>query len=420
MDFSFGTVRTFGKGWLFMQVLAGLFSSPAQAVTQEIRASFVPDSANPHNNQFINQTPQSGYCADYVNDCKTYNLSGLRLPLRFAAIHPIEPGAPARAGATLKAPAQWRSLNVSNVVTGESHSMEIRIGALGSQYVLSDTAANLTGASGDQEGHNRLWIGGSWGGAPGACQSGAMASLGPDSYTFFWRTPNESACSKGAAFTIPWMSYDYLDVGYELRTPDPLAMSSGLYTGELIYSIAPGGDFDMGDNMLPDNSSLTFRFVLDVQHVLKVALPPGGNRIELVPQGGWQAWLQEGRRPARLFRDQTFNISASSKFKMFFECEHGGIGACALRDTESGSTFPQVYMSVSLPHGITDMAGQPVKHRPLTDDAQGTVFQPGYFLERAPGTLHFEIPAFYLEQMLQPGRARRYAGNVTVIWDSEV
>ncbi len=105
---------------------------------------------------------------------------------------------------------------------------------------------------------------------------------------------------------------------------------------------------------------------------------------------------------------------------MFFQCEHGGIGACALRDAESGSTFPQVYMSVSLPHGITDTAGQPVKRRPLTDSPQGTVFQPGHFLDREPGTLHFEIPAFYLEQMLQPGQAKRYAGNVTVIWDSEV
>lgn len=407
------------KGLVFVYLLGGVFSLSAQAITQEIRASFVPDPANPQNNKFIDQTPQSGYCATFVNDCKTYNLSGLRLPLRFAASHAIEPGAPERAGATLKAPAQWRSLSVSNVVTGEAHAVQIRIGGVGSQYVLSDTAVNLTGASSDQEGHNRLW-GRSWGNAPRPCQSGAMASYGPDSYTFFWRTPVESACSKQAAFLIPWMSYDYLDLGYELRTPNPLGMSAGLYTGELRYGIGPGGDFDMGDNMLPDNSSLTFRFVLDVQHVLKVDIPPGGHKIELVPQGGWQAWLQEGRRPARLFRDQTFNISASSKFKMFFQCEHAGIGACALRDTESGSTFPQVYMSVSLPHGITDNAGQPVKRQPLTDSSQGSVFQPGHFLDREPGILHFEIPAFYLEQMLQPGRARRYAGNVTVIWDSEV
>lgn len=419
MVFRIRKLNKVSKGLVFVYLLGGVFSLSAQAITQEIRASFVPDPTNPQHNKFINQTPQSGYCATYENDCKTHNLAGVRLPLRFAASHAIEPGAPERAGATLKAPAQWRSLTVTNLVTGETQTVELRIGAIGSQYVLSDTAANLTGASGDHEGHQRLW-GTTWAHAPSPCQNGAMASYGPDSYTFFWRTPMEAACSKRAAFLIPWMSYDYLDLGYELRTPNPLGMSAGLYTGELRYAIGPGGDFDMGDNMLPDNSSVAFRFVLDVQHVLKVDIPPGGNKIELVPQGGWQAWLQEGRRPTRLFRDQTFNISASSKFKMFFQCEHAGIGACALRDTESGSTFPQVYMSVSLPHGITDTAGQPVSRRPLTDSSEGAVFQPGHFLDRKAGTLHFEVPAFYLEQMLQPGQARRYVGNVTVIWDSEV
>jgi hypothetical protein len=41
-------------------------------------------------------------------------------------------------------------------------------------------------------------------------------------------------------------------------------------------------------------------------------------------------------------------------------------------------------------------------------------------MQRAPATLHFEIPGVYVEQMLQPGKGKRYVGNVTVIWDSEV
>lgn len=318
-----------------------------------------------------------------------------------------------------KMPAQWRSLAVQNVVTGEAETVQIRLGGVGSQYVLSDTAVNLTGAATDQEAHHKLW-GTSWLFAPRPCESGAMGSHGPDAYRFFWRTPSEAVCSKQAAFSIPWMSYDYLDVGYELRMPNPLGMSSGLYTGELTYTVGPGGDLDMGDNMLPDNSSLSFRFVLDVQHVLKVDLPPGGHRIELLPQGGWQAWLQEGRRPTRLFRDQTFNISASSRFRMFIECEHAGIGGCSLRDAQSGSIFPQVNMSVSLPAGITDSAGQPVKNRQLTESASDTLFQPGVYVDRAPGVLHFEVPSYYMEFMLQHGQAKRFAGNVTVIWDSEV
>ena len=407
------------KGAVLYYLCGGMFSVSALAITQEIRAVYVPDPANPQNNKFVNQTPQSGYCGQYPNDCKPYNLVSLRVPLRFSAVRAIEPGTSERDGAMFKMPAQWRSLTVHNVVTGESETVEMRIGGFGSQYVLSDTAVNLTGAANDQEAHYTLW-GTSWGSAPRPCIPGAMASFAPDSYVFFWRTPLEATCAKRAAFVIPWMSYSYLDLAYELRTPNPLAMSAGLYTGELTYGVGPGQDIDTGDNMLPDGSGVTFRFVLDVQHVLKVDIPPGGNKVALVPQGGWQAWLQQGSKPTRLFRDQTFNLSSSSRFKMFFECEYAGVGACALRDTVSGATNAQVYLSVSLPDSITDNAGQPVKRRPLTNNPDSTAFQPARYLDRAPATLHFEIPSVYVEQMLQPGQGKRYTGNVAVIWDSEV
>ncbi len=403
------------KGWC--GVIAGLLSSSAFAVTQEIRAVYIPDPANPQTNTFIDQTPQSGYCGTYPNECKP--LSGVRLPLRFASAQAVEPGASERNGAMFRMPAQWRRLVVSNVFTGESATVEMRIGGFGSLYVLSDSAANLTGETDDLRAHHRLW-GTNWGAAPLPCRAAAMASYGPEFYRFFWKTPVEGTCAKQAAFMIPWMSYDYLDVAYELRTPNPLQMSAGLYTGELTYGVGPGMDIDTGDNLLPDNSALTFRFVLDVQHVLKVDIPPGGNKVVLVPQGGWQTWLQQGRKPVRLFRDQTFNISSSSRFKMFIECQHGGAQSCGIRDMEGGGADAQVFVSVSLPDSITDDAGQPVRRRPLSSSPNAPGFQPDRFLDRTAGTLHFEIPRNYVEQMLQPGQAKRYAGNVTVIWDSEV
>jgi hypothetical protein len=29
-------------------------------------------------------------------------------------------------------------------------------------------------------------------------------------------------------------------------------------------------------------------------------IPPGGNKVLLEPQGGWQGWLEHGRKPVRL------------------------------------------------------------------------------------------------------------------------
>lgn len=75
------------------------------------------------------------------------------------------------------------------------------------------------------------------------------------------------------------MTYGYLDFAYELRTPDPLKMSSGNYTGTLRYSMGPRGDFDFGDVMIPDDTELTLDFNLEVQHTLKVDIPPGGEKF---------------------------------------------------------------------------------------------------------------------------------------------
>jgi hypothetical protein len=409
------------RGGRYLGLLTAVAAPSANAVTQEIRALFTPDSANPQRNQFINKTPVSGYCAENVSQCELNNMFSIRLPISFTSRHALQPGAPERLGPMFKVPAQWRSLTVNNAQTGKSERVEVRIAGIGSEYVLSDTAANLTGASNALDGHRDLWGGSSWVNPPPNCQYSGVGLYSDRLYRFFWKTPSELVCAKKASFLIPQMTYSYLDFAYELRTPNPLGMSSGLYTGSLIYRIGPGGDFDMGDVMQPDDAALTLDFVLDVQHTLKVDIPPGGDRVQLTPAGGWQSWLQAGRRPVRLFRDQTFNISASSRFKMQLECEISGFPYDCLLDDRVSKKSVELRVSVSLPNGLTDMAGQPVKQlrlRPGPANAQ--YFKPGFYVDRAPGILHFEVPQQQMEFMLQPGVASTYRGSVTVIWDSEV
>jgi hypothetical protein len=197
-------------------------------------------------------------------------------------------------------------------------------------------------------------------------------------------------------------------------------MSSGDYSGSLTYRVGPNADFDFGDVMLPSSSSLTLNFNLNVQHTLKVEIPPGGEKIRMVPVGGWQSWLQAGRRPVGLFRDQTFNISASSRFKMSIGCGPGLNGECALEDREANRRV-ELFVSVSLPNGITDLAGQPVRRlrlRPGLGNEQ--YFKPGFYVDRTPGTLHFEVPPYSMAGMLQPGAGGSYSGIVIVIWDSDI
>jgi hypothetical protein len=103
---------------------------------------------------------------------------------------------------------------------------------------------------------------------------------------------------------------------------------------------------------------------------------------------------------------------------MKLQCSLYGSPGCALRDSVTGRNAA-LNISVSLPHGLMDIDGQPVNRRTLKW-AEDQIFQPGFYVDRKPGTLHFEILPSHVEDMIQPGQSRHYAGTVTVIWDSEV
>ena len=406
---------------VFTLLFAGM--PTANALTQEISARFRPDPAKPTENKFTNTTPVSGYCARYPRECEIAGMFSIRMPIVFNSSRAIEANhADSRQGAMFKVPANWRSATVVNSSTGESEIVEVRVSGIGSQYRLSVSPVELVGG-GDISlvtAHGRLW-GSSWVNVPSPCRYSGVGIIAMYQYAFFWKTPQESACNKQAKYRVPDLRYNYLDFAYELRTPNPLKMSAGHYTGSLTYTVGPGQDFDMGDVMMPNDSMITLNFNLDVQHTLKVEVPPGGNKVVLEPQGGWQAWLNQGQKPTRLFRDQTFHISASSRFKMNMQCQFADAAnnTCLLWAPSTGQLVP-VNVSVSLPNGLTDAAGQPVNRRRLYRDGSGTeLFLPGHYVDRKPGTLHFEVGRSQVEEMLA-GEAKHYSGNVTVIWDSEV
>ncbi|SDS38534.1 hypothetical protein SAMN05216496_1462 [Pseudomonas sp. Z003-0.4C(8344-21)] len=392
-----------------------LATSMAQAAIQEIRATFRPDPSQPNKNVFINQTPNSGYCANYPEQCADNTTFSIQLPIRFTSNGTIKP----YWGVGIKVPANWRRLTVTNADTQEVETVEVRITGIGSNYVLSDPAHELVGVSDPLAGHQQLWES-SWVYAPSPCLYSGVGAYTPATYRFFWKAPAEGYCTKKTMYSIPSMYFDTLDFAYELRTPNPLGMSSGQYTGSMTYSVGGGGDFDIGGGFQSDDSTLTLDFVLDVQHTLKVDVPSGGNHIVLEPQGGWRSWLENGRKPVRLYRDQIFHISASSKFTMKLECEHSmGVGSgCAIidRETRYGGV---VDVSVSLPNGLTDGAGQAVKRFPLRPQTS-PVFQPSIYVDRKPGTLHFEVDKNYTDLLIDNAKGRPYQGNITVIWDSEV
>jgi len=403
-------MTVFTRGWALALTMA---ASTAQGANQEIRATFRPDPSQPSKNVFINQTPNSGYCADYPNQCAENLMFSIRVPVNFTSTGSLVPGD----GIAVKAPANWRRLTVTNADTQEAETVEIRITGIGSTYHLSHTANELTGTEGtDVEGHRALWTTSSWVNAPAPCRFSGNLPYSPKSYGFFWKTPVEAPCTKYAAYAIPSMSFQSLDFAYELRTPNPLGMSSGDYVGNFIYTVGPGQDFDMGDVMIPADPTLSLNFTLNVQHTLKVDIPPGGEKVELLPTGGWQQWLQKGRTPEKLYHDQTFLISASSRFKMQLACERVIGDACAISNNSNDHAVP-VDVRVSMPNGIGNDDGSAVSREKLST-ATEQVFQSTHYVDQKPSMLHFEIQKQYVSEMLS--EQGKYSGDITVVWDSDV
>lgn len=387
---------------------------PAQAVNQEIRALFQPDPAQPSKNQFVNQTPNSGYCVSYPDQCAAANMFSIELPVRFTSNRDLVPGH----GVSLQAPVNWRPLTVTNRDTGETEVVEVSITGIGSTFHLSKTVQELTGIENTFQAHDRLWTSNGWVYAGPPCRNSPVSGVSATTYRFFWHTPVESTCTKIIALPIPSMWFEKLDFSYALKTPNPLGMSSGLYTGSISYSMGPGGDFHMGHQMYPDDNNLTLDFVLDVQHTLKVDLPPGGNNVTLEPEGGWRPWIESGRKPNRIFRDQPFHISASSRFKVLMICGSTGGNDCKLGSLRGNTTNVQVYLT--LPPGITDAGGNNVTRLPLRFNNWAGPFQPGLYIDRKPGAIHFDMTRFDIDFLLkQRDLNDRLLGNVTIIWDSE-
>lgn len=407
-------------GWLGL--LAALSLPGAQAANQEIRALFQPDPSQPNKNVFINKTLNSGYCASHPGQCADNDMFSIQVPIRFSTITPLF----ASNGIWVKVPAEWRQLTVTNQESQETSTVEVRISGIGSKFHLSKPVIELTGESDVLEGHRKLWTNNSWVYAPPPCLYSGVGFYSPTTYQFFWKTPQPQICIKIAAFDVGQMYFENLDVAYELRTPNPLNMSTGSYTGSLTYSVGrANADFTMGPFLDSDDNSLTLDFVLDVQHTLKVDLPPGGNKVALEPEGGWQRWIASGEKPKRIYRDQLFHLSASSRFKVMIQCDaitfYGT--ECRLvgdRDTLPFPTVGFVETKLSLPNGITGAGGAPVKDLTLKINEWSGPFQPGHYVDRKPGNLRFEMPRHAIDYMLRPGINDRVKGDITVIWDSDV
>ncbi|WP_256585724.1 hypothetical protein [Pseudomonas sp. FW305-70] len=390
------------------------FASLANAAVLEVQAEIRPDPLNPGSAEIKNNTLESGYCAEYPDNCSNKGIRSNSFSIAFTSSGGIAKDQVIPFGF----PATWRRFTVQHaVIPGETAEIEIRIAGVGTRYRLSRTAQAIIGHPGGLpvfDYHAFLWQP-SWAEATPPCQQVNDTSQGADpngtDFTAFWLTPqNVTTCPRSPKYNIPGMTLQRLDVHYELRAVRPEQLISGDYEGSYTYSTS--GDFDMGV-LTPNDGAMTFNLNLAVKQDVNVKM--SADSIALAPKGGWMEWITHGRRPEKILGDLRFFILTSTPFKMDLSCSQPGAGTCLINN---GTHEVPVDISVSLPSPWVDNADQPVARRPLKIGGAGLEhLKPAGLPTRQPSLLHFEVQQDSVATMHD---ASSYRGIVNITFDSDI
>jgi hypothetical protein len=266
------------------------------------------------------------------------------------------------------------------------------------------------------------------GGPNGNCGQGAAVAAGTSRHgvKFGWTINN----SDGTCFVnyLGWSgSDDFQDMygnsfTYELIAPNPAALHSGTYTGQLVYSVGYGnvpGDIEFPIALNDSSDRVELNFTLTVRHDLKVDFPGSAIGAPVVaylePPGGWSAWEGSGTPPPQLWREVPFAISMSGPLKMSMECEYYIGAGCGI---SNGTDEEPIEVTVTIP-GVNVLGGDPVFKTPLpTDRTSAIMMEPGRQLMAQRAAVNFRTDADATRRIAATPGAH-YQGRVTLVFDAD-
>lgn len=409
-----------------MALLVGC--SGAIAATMNITAEFSPSMDNPENNQFVNTTPQSGYCSAHPTECRNGELS-LDMKLSLTPSKGLTINDTPRDSLYFKMPSSFRNIEVTNNETGQKEKLAFRVSAFSARYITPKDHGVYD------------WKGVSYFSYPtGGCGFVAPGWGTTFNFGWIWKYPNvDLGCYNITSVNRPVGGDNYINgvdqvsLGYELNTPNPLKMASGIYTGTLPLIVGPGGDIDFGDNFQASDSELIINFTLTVNHELKLTTTPESQAVSLQPcapgrvcseeegQANWERWMVTRITP-KLTGRSNFSLSSSGSFTVYLQCEQQNGPDCALKSDNNPSQTVPVQTLLTLPNNVVDSStGSSVSKRRLSvgRDITKNVFATKSFGQNQAGSIDFLVEQKEVDTMLE-SRPDTYRGAVTVIFDPQI
>lgn len=414
-----------------LRVLAGMVllavSAAGMAATVNITASFTPSMDRPENNAFTNITPQSGYCVLHPQECKNGEFS-LDMGISLTPSKGLTVNDTARDSLYFRMPSTFRNIEVTN--EGNTSAKVL--------FRISNFSANYNALK-----HHGVydWKGVSFFSYPaGGCGYVAPGWGGNANFSWLWKYPQGNmGCYNITSVNRPEGADKYitgvnrLSYGYEIKTPNPLQMEAGVYTGALKLSVGPGGDIDFGDNFQASDTELTINFILSVNHELKLTTTAENQAVSLQPcapgrictadegSASWERWMVTRITP-QLTGRSNFKLSSSGSFTVYLECEQQSGPDCALRSDKMPSQTTPVRTLLTLPDNIVDsVTGSTISKRRLQAgrDLTKNVFVTKTFGQNRAGSIDFLVGQKDVDTMLTT-RPDTYRGAVTVIFDPKI
>lgn len=390
-------------------MLAGAIE--ASAATRTVRFLYRPDPVNPASNAFVNQNPIG--CGFGLPPCRA-NEYGVNL---YTVPGPVSAGPASRRSPMFRTSSEWRQIALVNDRTGHTLEANIRMVGVAGLLTFTPDLMQLIPEAGDiYEAYSLLFGGtGAWSFPPSPCVTRRPAYNGNARQQSFSISTSSVPCMLPLTRDL---SHFYISATliYEIQLPRPQIAQAGIYNGHVTYTTGPGMDVDFGDQVLTSDSEMVINLRLEVDPIFKVEFPGGSTLLSLEPEGGWLNWLNRGRKPTRLWREQAFNFSTSIPFKMIMQCEYTSGNHCAIAAND-GHQVP-VEIRMTLPPGMQDSAGRPVRDY-LLNPHETPQLDPTRIILGQKGKLQFEVPKADMESMLDHA-GKAYSGQVTFIWDAQL
>lgn len=400
------------KIYYILLFCAGVFcTSLAHAMDLTVTATYKPDATQPYLREFKDTTPTAGFCLRFASVCKEKKInSSFAQFVNFEFYKDMD-----SSKSDLESILAVRFDNTPRtVVLREKNTGKLITAEFALTMIGQETYGDLTNGEGTLESLTKNtpvsgcteWIfvrGESW----------------MENY-FLPHTTGNALCTKPFDPRYDsWkgqVSHRYVNIIYSLKVSSPLEAESGIYEGEVVYTLGKGKDIDYFAYDYADGSEkFHINIIATVEHAFYFRFPSGSEKVVLDAKGGWSQWVNGGTVPQSLSQNVPFRLSSSRPFKIQMRCEFNSGQGCGLKNKKSTEIVP-LSVKVTMP-GFTHN-GQPVKNYEIGTGNMGSLIETDHYIVNQQSHIHFSIDDHGVKTMIkEPGS--KWEGDVTVIFDAD-